>query len=297
MDDVVRQVVELQRAALGRKNIRVNFNAPGDLPMVDGDPKLLAQVFQSIVVNAEQSISATRDHGAVDVSCALLNGHVRVTILDDGPGIAPENLGKIFDPFFTTKRPGGGTGLGLTICMAVIKDHGGKIEVESSPHGGAAFHVFLPVASGMPAAAAQAAPATVAASNSGGLHGQTVLIVDDEDSILEIVQEGLSARGVKVHTAATPEAAMAHLANTSFDIVVCDFNLPGLSGEQLFESLRAQLGSSLPRFVFMTGELVDGAVSARLREKGASVLQKPFHVSALAALCAAARQPEPSTAN
>ena len=71
-----------------------------------------------------------------------------MSLTDDGPGISPGDIGKIFDPFFTTKRPGGNPGLGLTICLAIVKEHGGTIEVQSSPGSNATFSVYLPAASG-----------------------------------------------------------------------------------------------------------------------------------------------------
>src|ERR1700752_1276052 len=93
------------------------------------------------------------------------------------------------------------------------------------------------------------------APSSSALTGRQLLIVDDEESIREIVQDGLSARGMNVECAASSEEALTLLAGDTYDMVLCDFNLPGLSGEQLFEQLRAQASGSLPRFVFMTGDL------------------------------------------
>jgi PAS domain S-box-containing protein len=285
LEEIVREALQLQQAALGQKNIRTHFTAPGDLPAVEADRKQLMQVFQNIIENAGQAMSAARDHGAIEVSLARVDGRIRVTIADDGPGISPENLGKIFDPFFTTKRPGGGSGLGLTICLAIVKEHGGTIDVQSTPGAGAAFHVFLPVVPGEAPAKTQSVPATSSApSASDALHGRTVLIVDDEESIREIIQDGLSARGMKVHAVGSSEAALSYLATNSAEIILCDFNLSGLNGSQLFEKIRTQQSVSQPVFVFMTGDLVDLTVSAQFAEKGASVLQKPFHISALAAL-------------
>lgn len=293
MAGLLQQVVDLEREALGRKNIRVNFSAPPELPPVEGDAKLLTQVFQNIVANAEQSVSgAGRDHGLLDISLAYQDGSLCVTFADDGPGIPPENLGKLFDPFFTTKRPGGGSGLGLTICMVIVKDHGGKIQVEPTPGGGATFRVLLPVLAPVSEQPNHADPATrLAEYGHGAVPRFTVLVVDDEESILEIVREGLTARGMKVASAASAEAALSLLAKDVFDVVVCDFNLPGMNGEQFFDRAHAQLGDRLPRFVFMTGDLVEAGVSERLREYGASVVQKPFHVSALAALVAGPGRP------
>ncbi len=121
-------------------------------------------------------------------------------------------------------------------------------------------------------------------------------MVDDEESIREIVQEGLSARGMIVRGAESSEAALSSLAANPYEVVLCDFNLPGLSGEELFGRLRAQQGASSPLFGVMTGELVDDEVVERMREMGARVLQKPFSMSALVSLLAEVLQPQPAGA-
>jgi CheY-like chemotaxis protein len=256
-------------------------------------------VFLNILANAAQSISPAREQGQVDITVARTGDQIRVTFADDGPGIPAEIIGKIFDPFFTTKRPGGGSGLGLTISLAVIKEHGGTIEIESGSGPGATIHVLLPAAAASevsPAPAASRAKSAPALAGHAALGGHSVLIVDDEEGIREIVQDGLSARGMRVEAAESSEAALDYLAKNTCEIVLCDFNLPGMSGEKLFEELRTRLGDSMPRFVFMTGELVSPAVTERFREKGARVLQKPFQLSGLATLLTELLQPEPSQA-
>jgi two-component system C4-dicarboxylate transport response regulator DctD len=118
--------------------------------------------------------------------------------------------------------------------------------------------------------------------------------VDDEESIREIVQKGLSVRGMKVEAFGSSETALAYLATNQCDVVVCDFNLPAINGEQLFERLRIQQSGKIPRFIFMTGDLFDPAASDRYRHFGATILQKPFHVAALADLLAEILKPQPA---
>jgi PAS domain S-box-containing protein len=297
--EMLNEALELERANLEKKNIRVKFATPDALPPVDGDRKLLLQVFLNILANAEQSISPAHEQGQLDISVTRAGDKIRVTFADDGPGIPADIIGKVFDPFFTTKRPGGGSGLGLTISLAVIKEHGGTIEIESNPGAGAVIHVLLPAATDLrpsPTSSKPAAKSAPALPGLATLRDHSVLIVDDEEGIREIVQEGLSARGMKVQAAGSSEEALAFLAKNTCEIILCDFNLPGMSGEKLFEEMRARLGSSVPRFVFMTGELVSPAVSERYRQKGARVLQKPFQISTVATLLTELLQPQPSSA-
>lgn len=294
IEEIMQRALQNHQASLQQKKIKLEFSAPANLPSFEGDAKLLTQVFSNLIANAEQAISSYRSSGTLKVSVNESDGTLCAEIVDDGPGIPPEIIGKIFDPFFTTKRPGGGNGLGLTICLAVVKEHGGRIEVDSPPGEGATFRVYLSAVSETgPSIAPAPIPAAAAGASqaSPALQSHTVLVVDDEESIREIVQEGLTARGMKVEGVASSEEALEHLANNSYEIVICDFNLPGLNGERLFDQVRGRSKGRVPRFVFMTGDLLDPAVVAAFSEKGAHVLQKPFHVSALAALLAEILQP------
>jgi CheY-like chemotaxis protein len=250
-------------------------------------------VFLNIIANAEQSIFPARDHGTLDVTLRAEGANVRVTFTDDGTGVAPEIMGKLFDPFFTTKRPGGGSGLGLTICLAVVKEHGGSIELQSTKGCGATVNVLLPVATD----ASPPPTPTMSSGVSSGLkilEGRSVLIVDDEESIREIVQDGLSARGMKVHAAGSSEEALAYLATNACEIVLCDFNLPKMTGDQFFQRVREQQSSAALHFIFMTGELVDSTVTEEYRKKGARVLQKPFQIATLLILLAEFLQAQPA---
>jgi PAS domain S-box-containing protein len=293
-EEIIQQALQMAQPALSQKNIAVKFEAPGNLPVVLGDAKLLTQVFLNIIIKAEQSISSSGAPGNLKVSLASADGRVTVTIIDDGPGIPTANIGKIFDPFFTTKRPGGGTGLGLTIALAVVKEHNGAIDVESTPGSGTAFQVILPAADEPSVKQSTSAVATVQSVGSDSLSGHSALIVDDEEGIREILREGLSSRGMKVESAGAAEEALALLEKNGYDVVLCDFNLPKLSGEQLFDELRKRKGSSLPPFVFITGEFVDSDKMSEVGKKGALILQKPFRVPAVTKLLADLFQLQPS---
>jgi len=296
LGDIVKEVLEHERAALDQRKIRVTLQSSEGLPRVEGDPRLLKEVFVNIVVNAAQAISAARDHGTLSVKLSVDGTYVRVSFTDDGVGIAPEAVGKIFDPFFTTKRPGGSSGLGLAICLAVVKEHGGRIETESEFGAGATFHILLPItpdAVSTPQFRPPSSPKPALASI-GALSGHSVILIDDEESIREIVQEGLLTRGMYVEAFGSSEAALARLRTRVCDIIICDFNLPGMNGEQLFERLRLELSDRMPRFIFMTGDLFDPAVAERYRRAGAAILQKPFHVAALADLLADVLKSQPA---
>ena len=297
VDEIISKAIESHQKSLQQRNIVADLVITGTLPEVEGDPRLLSQVFANILVNAEQAISSAREKGTIQISLSQAGTNLLVAFADNGPGIPQEMVDKIYDPFFTTKRPGGGSGLGLTICLAVIKDHGGRIEVQTSEGAGTTFRIFLPAILERKHEAPNSTSARNASPVLSALSGRKLLIVDDEESIREIVQDGLSARGMNVACAASSEEALALLAENTYDLVLCDFNLPGLSGEQLFEKLRAQAGGPLPRFVFMTGDLLERSTIASFADRGAQVLQKPFQISALATLLSELLQEQPAKAN
>lgn len=294
LQQIVQEALQMEQPSLAQRNIEVAFEALENLPPVLGDPRLLTQVFLNIIINAEQSIASSGAPGHLKASLASADGRVTVTIVDDGPGISAPNIGKIFDPFFTTKRPGGGSGLGLTIALAVVKEHHGTIDVESSSGAGTIFKVTLPAAEKPSRKSVSAAAKT--RSSGGSLAGHTALIVDDEEGIREVVQQGLSSRGMRVEAAGTAEEALALLGQNCYDVVLCDLNLPTLSGEEFFAEVNTRTGSLPPRFVFITGELVDSVRVVEVAKKGASILQKPFRVPEVAKLLAELLQPQPSKA-
>jgi PAS domain S-box-containing protein len=288
IEDVLRGVTTTQELVLRPKNIELSVAIESPLPAVQGDAKLLQQVFLNLIANAEQAIASAKPAGKIAISVAPQDGKIAVKILDDGPGIPAANLSRIFDPFFTTRRTAGGTGLGLTICAAIVKEHGGTIEVQSVAGSGAEFSVLLPAFEELLPAPAMSAPiqrpAVAAPAGKAQLQGHSVFVVDDEESIRELVQEGLSGRGMIVEGASSSEEALTLLPKRTYDFVLCDYNLPGMNGDQFFEKLRAQNLAAKSKFVFMTGAMFEPSEMALFREKGASVLQKPFHIAALASM-------------
>jgi CheY-like chemotaxis protein len=203
-----------------------------------------------------------------------------VTVQDDGVGVAQEALPKLFDPFYTTKRPGGGTGLGLSICMSIVREHGGSVDVETLPAGGSAFTVYLPAApdevSGGPLDGV--APSVEPAPAGDILKGRSILVLDDEESIRMLLEEGLSAHGMRVDCAANSGEALELIRKRAYDVALCDVNLspggPGLSGQETAQRIAASSGAAGKlEVIFMTGDLVEEN-SGDIRQ-----LQKPFRIS------------------
>src|SRR5262252_6612845 len=237
VNNLIERTLQLHEHSLRRNNIEVDFRPDTALPGILGDANQLIQVFLNLVTNAEQAIREVRDSGRLQIRPARSGDRLSITFQDDGVGVRPEALPRIFDPFYTTKRPGGGTGLGLSICMSIIREHGGIIEAEALPAGGSAFTVFLPPApvekspgekTDAPSAPAESAassatpaPASASATPAPGsavpalnasaeiLKGRSILVLDDEESLRQLLHEGLSSQGLRVDCVATAEEALA----------------------------------------------------------------------------------------
>lgn len=290
LNSVIERTLQLHEHSLRRNSVAVDFHPQPELPGVIGDGNQLIQVLLNLVSNAEQAIREVRDTGRIQIRLAQSNGRVSVTVQDDGVGIKPENLPRLFDPFYTTKRPGGGTGLGLSICMSIIREHGGTIEAEGLPAGGSAFTIYLPVAvesPALPAAAAEAPIAVVGPLESTWeiLKGRSVLVLDDEESICMLLDEGLSAHGLLVHCTANPDEALALVPTRHYDAFICDLNLAvrgaNVNGADVGEKLLAAALAPKPALILMTG---DYAEESPADGSGPGRLQKPFRISEVLAL-------------
>jgi PAS domain S-box-containing protein len=141
---IIDEVLRLRAYEHRGHNISVDNQLPSNLPDIPADYFQLQQVFLNIVLNAEMAMTDANGRGSLKITGEKLDGHIKVSFSDDGPGISQENLKLIFNPFFTTKEVGKGTGLGLSICYGIITSHGGKIYAESERGKGATFVLELP---------------------------------------------------------------------------------------------------------------------------------------------------------
>jgi len=145
LNDAISSSLEMLRGRLSQSQITVEPHL-GELPLVSCAPAQLNQVFLNLLINAIQAIEATsRGSGRIEIRTGAAGPVVVIEIADDGCGIPAAVLPRIFDPFFTTKPVGAASGLGLSISHGIVADHGGQIEVESTPGQGARFRVILPV--------------------------------------------------------------------------------------------------------------------------------------------------------
>ena len=267
--DIVRQVLSFARGLEGErvevqpkhllkdiesiikdtfpKNILLRFAIPNDIWTILGDPTQVHQILLNLCVNARDAmphggnLTIEAENSVLDEHYAAMNiqakagRYVQITVSDSGTGIPPNILEKIFEPFFTTKGINKGTGLGLSTVMGIVKSHGGLISVYSEPNKGTTFKVYLP-------AMEMSSEARKTQLEQAGLprgNGETVLLVDDEASIITITTQTLQAFGYRVLTATDGAEAVAAYAEHKIEIavVLTDMAMPIMDGAAAIRAL------------------------------------------------------------
>lgn len=269
VSEIVEDSVELARHTFGPSWQWETQVQPG--LYVLGEEATLQQAILNILANARDALPRG---GPVAVRAYHDNASVVLEVEDRGAGIAPEHLSRVFEPFFTTKPRGQGTGLGLSTALRTVEAHGGTIHIDSRLGEGTKVTVRLPAAE----APAERTGETKAGVE-GGPGGSRVLLVDDERSVLEGLEELLEMEGFSVVTASSAEEALAVFQPGAFDVAVVDVLLPGVSGIALAQKL-IQSDPQLA-LVFASGhtpEVLPHELASRPR---VMFLQKPFSVRAL----------------
>jgi two-component system, cell cycle sensor histidine kinase and response regulator CckA len=242
----------------------------------------LGQVFLNIILNAAQALDETAaKRNVVRVRSFDEGEFVVIEVEDNGPGIPSEVVPRIFDSFFTTKPRGIGTGLGLPISLGIIRTLGGQLTVDSRPGEGATFRVRLPAVAAVPSTVTPPSDETPAPRE---YVRRRVLAVDDEPLLLKAYRRMLSDIHVVETALGGVEAMRALERDATYDVILCDLQMPEVSGMGLHEQVRARWPALAERFVFVTGGAFSPDAKRFLEESTCAVIQKPFRVEDLLAL-------------
>ncbi len=278
---VITGVCTLLEASVGR-HIALRLDLDADVPTVLADRGRFEQLLLNLSLNAHDAMpdggTLTISSRAAGLDAAAAHAlapqpsaerFAQVTVSDTGRGMSPEVRRHIFEPFFTTKGPATGTGLGLATVYGIVSQAGGAIGVDSAPGAGSAFHVYLPAA----ATAAPVAPAAAAPAAAQG-HGEKIVIVDDEPSVLQAASRILCRNGYTTLEAASGAEALRLISDSDCALLLTDTVMPGMSGFVLAERA-ARLRPGL-RVLHMSGNTgPDPGDSKKV------FLQKPFTAEAL----------------
>jgi PAS domain S-box-containing protein len=282
LNRVVEDTLELRRYALRIANVEVATELDPDLPLTWADPFQLQQVMLNLVANAEHALADWNGTRAITISTTHADGQLVVRVADTGPGISVEHQRRIFNPFFTTKPVGEGTGLGLSISDGIVREHGGRIRLESNTGCGATFVIELPLVHPPLVGSSIASPhqAVVAIPSKRVLR---LLVVDDEATLRQAVASYFRSLGHEVDAVGTGRDALERASNLEYDAVMLDLRLPDIAGDEVLEQLE-RMSRAPQRVVFITGDTQSEAARRVLEASGHPTLAKPFLLDELAAV-------------
>jgi two-component system, cell cycle sensor histidine kinase and response regulator CckA len=289
LNQAVTGTLKMLQRLIG-ENISLDWKPCAELWPVKIDPAQIDQVLANLCVNARDAIAGvgqiTIETGQVVLDrqfCIRHPGcapgdHVRLAVADDGCGMSRETLSHLFEPFFTTKAQGEGTGLGLATVYGIVTQNRGFVTVASQPGRGSVFEVFLPRYSG-PGEAEEADRALPTVT-----HGwETVLLVEDEPAVLNVVKRMLQGIGYIVLSAHGPRDAirLARLHGDEIDLLVTDVVMPEMNGRELAKRL-SSMNPEL-KCLFISGYSEEVIGHEQILDAGVHFVQKPFTVKTLAA--------------
>jgi PAS domain S-box-containing protein len=276
LNDIVRRTVALRAYHLSTVNVAVTVDLDPTHPRIWSNASELQQMLLNLIINAEQAVLTVEPPRTITVRSRASGQDVRLEVADNGPGVPPEIRSRVFDPFFTTKPEGLGTGLGLSICYGIARDHGGRIWVEPERGQGAKFLVELPCDP-----RTQVRPASETRIPGAGERRLNVLLLEDEAGLRNALLHFLARRGIDATAVGDGAEALRTLKQQSFDVIVTDVRMPGMSGRDFLGQLRIDRPELLSRLIFSTGDALEDDTAALIQECGAPTVSKPFDLTSL----------------
>ena len=271
LNAVVAEVGVLIQRLIGEDVQLAIETAEGQVPVL-ADRSQLEQVLMNLAVNARDAMPLG---GQLVIRTAVEGAMVRLTVRDTGSGIPPEVMARVFEPFFTTKETGKGTGLGLSTAYGIVKQSGGDIQVASEVGAGTTFTISLPLAR----QAERQAPHAIEHVAGGG---ETILLVEDDGQVRQLVEDVLTRLGYRVLTASDGEHALelCRRHQSAIALLVTDIVMAHLSGPDVYQRA-AELVPGLA-VLYMSGYAGDTVFARGLKDGDVAFLQKPFTPVALA---------------
>jgi PAS domain S-box-containing protein len=281
------QVVEILRRTIP-KMVAIETRLADDLRHVDADTVQLEQVLVNLALNASDAmpgggtLTLETRNVVLDEQCSetLLDlepgEYVMIEVTDTGHGMPRETVSRIFEPFFTTKALGKGTGLGLAMVYGIVRAHHGRVTCHSEPGVGTTFRIYLPAATTPELGVRESAPEAPLPRGS-----ETVLLVDDEESVREVGRQLLSTHGYRVLEADTGEAALelVERSRDSVDLVILDYIMPGMGGRRCLQQLR-KIAPRLP-VIISSGYSAEATSDDLLMMGARAFVGKPYQVRTL----------------
>ncbi len=280
INDVIIRALERRSIDLKASRIDVKADLEPDLPPVLGNAQQLMAILWHLINNAREAMFSVNGRGNLTISTRQKNGRVVITVLDDGPGIPEQNRHRVFNPFFTTRADGKAQGLGLSVCFALVRDHGGTIRAGGEPGRGACFTIEIPGATPerLEEAARQAAAARAAGVERVPGEGPHVLVSEAQPHVQGLLVHLLEDMGYRFDTATSGDVAMEKIRNGSYDGLIADFSMPRMEGPMLLEWLRKEKPALAERVIFLASDPTDPMASGFAESSGSTLIGKPFNL-------------------
>ncbi len=272
LHDIIDDVIQFMHYELKTGNVEVIRQFGDDIPRVNADAQQLQQVVMNLVNNARQAIEDDRGEGTIDIITDTSGDTVRLTIRDNGPGIPEEMKSRIFDPFFTTKKEGRGTGLGLSVSFGIVKEHDGTIQMHSRVGEGTTFEIELPAVA---TADGDRHDRNDVKPSRAYRKGLRALVVDDEPAILKLIADMLKRSSIYADTATNGNDALRLAGDHDYDVVLCDWKMPGMSGQEFYRAISAVRACP---FLFMTGDVLNDRMKSFMESEKTRIISKPFTI-------------------
>ncbi|MDF3128997.1 response regulator [Kiritimatiellaeota bacterium B1221] len=287
LNETIHGMLKMLRRLIG-EDIELNWEPADHLGKVLMDPSQVDQILVNLCVNARDAIEGigkiwiTTSNVQLDAAaCALIpeatpGDYVLLTVTDTGNGLDPKIADHIFEPFFTTKNIGEGTGLGLSTVHGIIKQNAGHIQVQNTKENGASFLIYFPqIASENETRTVEASAPPI------GKGTETLLLIEDEHTILEITTLLLEKQGYEVLAASSPLAGLKLAQNhpKKIDLLITDVVMPEMSGPDIAKKLMTQDPNL--KCIFMSGYTADFMAPEDIQNPQTAFLRKPFDGHAL----------------
>ncbi len=285
LNALVRRVVEMREFECRIAGVVVDVDLADDLKATLIDIDQIQQVLVNLVNNAIQAMLDTEGPNILKIRTFSSKGKSVVSICDNGPGIPPDLQNKVYEPFFTTKEAGAGTGLGLSIAHSIMRDHGGKIEYRESEDGGACFVLEFEGSETSPVVLKGDSDEELKPIDKGTKKAPVqvgnILVVDDEESIADLLCEMLSILGHEATACHSGKHALSKIEKVDYDVVLSDFRMPGMNGAEFYQKA-IEINPSLgDRFVFLTGDVVNSETQEFIGSINTKCVDKPFQLDAV----------------
>jgi CheY-like chemotaxis protein len=277
LNELTRSAAAQREPHMRAARAALSFDLKSQLPRIAGDPDEIERVLLGLIVNAEKSIVfAQRQFGAIHIRTWTENGQVRLSISDNGCGISS---GYIFSAGLENgSKDGKPQAISLESCAEIIKDHGGELFCWSGYDVGSTYTVEMPSMS-----AAVEKRSLTTPTDGRRLSNRAILVIADDVHVSEMIFDVLTRHGASVDLAESYSGAEPMLKSRRYDLIICDQNIPGLSGDRFRMNVESIVPGVFHRFLFVTADSVTAHTRSFFAQSGVDFIRRPFHVNDLMA--------------